>query len=100
MSEKELPPYLTIGLHGIHDSKIVVTLHEYMINDGQIDRGKLEEDGYGTIVKYEGDFTGCWIPAILKGDTMKVEIFPLPNEKNDARAPVRPDPVKTPPLFY
>ena len=75
VSEKKLPAYLTVGLHGVRDSIIIVTLPKYVPSDGHIDTRTLEKDGYSLVVNFEGDFEGCFIESLRKGDAMKVEIF-------------------------
>gem|GEM_PF-6019321 len=74
-ANEELPPYLTVGLHGVRDSIIIVTLPKYVPVDGYIDANTLEEDGYSCVVKFEGDYERCFIESLKRGDAMKVEII-------------------------
>jgi len=73
----ELPSYLTVGLHGISESIIIVTLPKYVVDERTIDTSMLEADGYGFLVNFVGDFEECFIAPLQKGDDIKVEIFSL-----------------------
>ena len=70
-----LPPYLTVGLHGVRDSRIILTLPKYLAADGVLDVTTLETDGYGCVVMFEGDYQRCTIDILRRGPAMKVEIF-------------------------